>query len=182
MDDNNYKDSHDEEPKVSRRPPVAFFIWLIIFFAIGILFLYSHKRKSYEEWNQTRFTKELENGNIVSMQFTPETEDVYIVEGEYRLVTGSALHHSGTTSTRAKGPLAVVPEAFVEISREDAAELQVAEGDTLKVKGNGVELKLKVKVDLRMPKGLLFAPYHFADAGVNQLYKGETVIPVTVKK
>ncbi len=105
-----------------------------------------------------------------------------LVEGEYRLVTGSALHHSGTTSTHAKGPLAVVPEAFVELSRDDAATLGIKEGDLVKVKGNGVELKLKAKVDIRMPNGVLFAPYHFKESGVNRMYKGETVIPVTISK
>jgi predicted molibdopterin-dependent oxidoreductase YjgC len=105
-----------------------------------------------------------------------------LVEGEFRLVTGSALHHSGTTSTHARGPLAVVPEAFVEMSREDAAALGVKDDDLVKVAGNGVELKLKTKVDLRMPKGLLFVPYHFKESGVNRMYKGETAIPVTISK
>ncbi len=105
-----------------------------------------------------------------------------IVDGKYRLVTGSALHHSGTTSTHAKGPLAVVPEAFVEISRVDAASLGIKDGDLVKISGNGVELQLKAKVDVRMPEGLLFAPYHFQASGVNRMYKGEAVIPVTVSK
>jgi len=104
------------------------------------------------------------------------------VEGDFRLVTGSALYHSGTVSTRAKGPMAVLAEAYVELSREDAKMLKVADGDLLKVAGNGVELKLKAKVDNRLPKGVLFAPYHFAEAQVNRLYKGEAVIAVKVSK
>ena len=104
------------------------------------------------------------------------------VEGDYKLVTGSALYHSGTVSTKAKGPMAVLPEAYVELSREDAKELKVANGDMLKITGNGAELKLKVKVGNRLPKGLLFAPYHFAEAQVNRLYKGEAVIAVNVSK
>ncbi|HKL25778.1 MAG TPA: NADH-quinone oxidoreductase subunit NuoG [Desulfuromonadales bacterium] len=105
-----------------------------------------------------------------------------LVEGDYRLVTGSTLYHSGTTSTRAKGPLAVVPEAFVELGREDAGDLDIKDGDMVKISGNGVELKLKAKVDNRLPKGVLFAPYHFGESGVNRLYKGETAIPVSVSK
>ncbi len=103
-------------------------------------------------------------------------------EGDFKLVTGSALYHSGTVSTKAKGPMAVCPEPYVELCREDAAELKVADGDLVKVAGNGTELKLKVKVDNRLPKGVVFAPYHFADAQVNRLYKGEAVIPVKVTK
>jgi predicted molibdopterin-dependent oxidoreductase YjgC len=104
------------------------------------------------------------------------------VEGDFRLVTGSALYHSGTMSTKARGPMAVLAEPYVELSREDAKALSVVDGDLLKVAGNGVELKLKAKVGNRLPKGLLFAPYHFAEAQVNRLYKGEAVIPVKVSK
>ncbi len=102
--------------------------------------------------------------------------------GAFQLVTGSALYHSGTVSTRAKGPLAVVPEPYVELGREDAAALKVQDGDLLKVKGNGVELQLKAKVGNRLPKGVVFAPYHFASAGVNRLYQGEAAVSVDVTK
>jgi len=105
-----------------------------------------------------------------------------VVDGEFRLVTGSALYHSGTVSTRAKGPMAVLAEAYVELCREDAAQLQVADGDLVKVSGNGAELKLKVKVGNRLPKGVVFAPYHFAEAQVNRLYKGEAAVAVTLTK
>jgi len=104
------------------------------------------------------------------------------VEGAFKLVTGSALYHSGTVSTKAKGPTAVLEEAYVELSREDAKELAVVDGDLVKVAGNGTELKLKVKVGNRLPKGVLFAPYHFAEAQVNRLYKGEAVVSVKVSK
>jgi len=104
------------------------------------------------------------------------------VAGDFRLVTGSALYHSGTVSTKAKGPMAVLAEAYVELSRDDAKALQVVDGDLLKVTGNGVELKLKAKVGTRLPKGVVFAPYHFAEAQVNRLYKGEAVIAVKISK
>lgn len=103
-------------------------------------------------------------------------------DGDFKLVTGSALYHSGTISTRAKGPTAVLSEAYLELCREDAAELKVADGDLVKVSGNGTELKLKAKVGNRLPKGVVFAPYHFAEAQVNRLYKGEAVIPVKLTK
>jgi NADH-quinone oxidoreductase chain G len=104
------------------------------------------------------------------------------VEGDYRLVTGSALYHNGTVSTRSKGPMAVVSESYIELGREDAKVLGVADGDLLKVSGNGTELKLKAKVGNRLPQGLLFAPYHFAGAQVNRLCKGEPVVSVKVSK
>jgi len=104
------------------------------------------------------------------------------VEARFQLVTGSALYHSGTTSTRAKGPLSVIPEAYVEVGREDAAELQLKEGDLLTIKGNGAEVKLKAKIDNRLPKGVLFAPSHFAGTGLNRLYRGAAALAVEVSK
>ena len=43
-------------------------------------------------------------------------------------------------------------------------------------------MTLKAKVGNRLPKGVVFAPYHFAEAQVNRLYKGEAVIPVKLTK
>jgi len=101
---------------------------------------------------------------------------------KYQLITGSSLYHSGTTSVHAKGPTAVIPEAFVEVGREDASELKLAEGDLLTIKGNGAEVKLKVKLDNRLPKGVLFAPNHFVGTGLNRLYKGAAALAVEVSK
>lgn len=104
------------------------------------------------------------------------------LKATYQLVTGSALYHSGTVSTRAKGPLAVVPTAYVELGRADAAELKVNEGDVITLRADGAEIKLPVKIDIRMPKGVLFAPYHFSDAGINRLYRGAASTVVEISK
>ncbi len=104
------------------------------------------------------------------------------IAGDFVLLTGSALYHSGTMSTRATGPQAVVGEAYVEFSFEDAKELEIVDETVVSIKADGVELKLKAKVDKRLPKGVLFAPYHFADARLNSLYKGAAAIPVQVGK
>lgn len=99
-----------------------------------------------------------------------------------QLVTGSALYHSGTISTRAKGPLAVVDEAYVELNRADAATLEIEDGDKVTVKSGDVSLTLPAKVGIRLPEGLLFVPYHFSESGLNRLYKGEAAIGVEISK
>jgi len=104
------------------------------------------------------------------------------LEAQMQLVTGSALYHCGTLSTRAKGPLAVVSEPYVELNREDAAALKIVENDMVTVKGDGVVLSLKAKVDVRLPKGVVFVPYHFSGSMINKLYKGQASIPVEVIK
>lgn len=114
----------------------------------------------------------------------PETRKLVPVSGatettgRYQLLVGSTLHHSGTMSTRAKGPMAVVSEPYIEVGREDANELKLNEGDLLKLKAAGGEIKAKVKVDRRLPKGVLFAPYHFAELELNRIYLGQPAIAV----
>jgi len=109
-------------------------------------------------------------------------EGAKVVKGKFRMVTGSALYHSGTLSTHAKGPLAVIPEAYVEVAREDAKALKIAEGDLVTVKAANGEMKLKAKIGNRLPKGLVFVPYHFVNSGLNRIYRGEAVIPVELGK
>jgi len=104
------------------------------------------------------------------------------LDATLQLVTGSALYHSGSLSVHAKGPMAVVSEPYVELSREDAASLGVSDGDMVTVKGADATLKLKAKVGMRLPKGLVFAPSHFPQAEINRLYKGEASIAVEISK
>jgi len=114
----------------------------------------------------------------------PETRKLVSVvagkalDSKYQLLVGSALYHSGTVSTHAKGPSAVVSEPYIELGREDAAELSLAEGDMLKLRTAGGDIKAKVKVDRRLPKGVFFAPYHFAALELNKIYTGQPVIAV----
>ncbi|RMF48168.1 MAG: NADH-quinone oxidoreductase subunit G, partial [Deltaproteobacteria bacterium] len=93
-----------------------------------------------------------------------------------------ALYHSGSTSTHAAGPLAAVPNEYVELSRDDARELGVKDGDAVRIKANGVELNLRAKVDRRLPKGLLFAPNHFPGTGINRVFATETAVQAEVAK
>ncbi len=104
------------------------------------------------------------------------------IEGSYQLLVGSALYHSGTVSVHAQGPTAVVSEPYIEIGRDDAAELQLQDDDLLKLKAAAGEIKAKVKVDRRLPKGVFFAPYHFNELQLNRIYSGQPAIAVEPEK
>ncbi|MFO7812634.1 MAG: NADH-quinone oxidoreductase subunit NuoG [Pelovirga sp.] len=104
------------------------------------------------------------------------------LQAEYQLLVGSALYHSGSISTRSKGPMSVCPEPYFEFGRDDAATLNVETGDMIQLKAAGVTIQSKVKVDNRLPKGVIFAPYHFADLGLNKIYTGQSVIAVEPSK
>ena len=115
--------------------------------------------------------------------FVPAATPVPLSEtGELALVTGSALNHSGTLSVYGEGPMLVCPEAFLELNRDDAKALSVKDGELVLVKSSTGELRLKAKVGSRLPKGVVFAPYHFPDASINTVTAGNSVTWVTVGK
>ncbi|MBW6508177.1 MAG: molybdopterin-dependent oxidoreductase [Desulfuromonadales bacterium] len=104
------------------------------------------------------------------------------LQADYQLVVGSALYHSGSISTRSKGPMSVCPEPYIELGRDDAATFKIKTGDVIQLKAAGVTIQSKAKVDNRLPKGVIFAPYHFAALGLNKIYTGQSVIAVEPSK
>jgi predicted molibdopterin-dependent oxidoreductase YjgC len=102
--------------------------------------------------------------------------------GAMALVTGSALNHCGTLSLYGEGPMYVCPEGYLELNRGDAKKLGVEDGQSLTVKSSLGEVKLKAKVSMRLPEGVVFAPYHFSDMSINGITSGAAVTWVTISK
>jgi predicted molibdopterin-dependent oxidoreductase YjgC len=107
----------------------------------------------------------------------PSTES-----GKFALVGGSALYHNGTMSRFGEGPMHVCADPYVELGREDAKALAIADGDLVTVKAAGGELRLKAKVGLRLPQGVVFAPYHFGEQSLNTIATGSDVTWVSISK
>jgi predicted molibdopterin-dependent oxidoreductase YjgC len=76
----------------------------------------------------------------------------------------------------------VCPEQYIELGRKDAARIGVVEGDKVKVKSDSGELALPVKVGLRLPEGVVFAPYHFESNSINSITSNAPVTYVSVTK
>ena len=76
----------------------------------------------------------------------------------------------------------VCPEGYLELSRVDAAKLKIEENDLLNVASETGSTKLKARITPRMPEGVLFSPYHFGAAEINQVWSGAPVTWVTVTK
>lgn len=116
-------------------------------------------------------------------RFVPAKAELSVAEsGKMALVVGSSLYHCGTLSLYGEGPMYVCPEGYVELNRDDAQNLGVAEDDSLTVKSATGEVKLKAKVGSRLPQGVVFAPYHFAEQSVNALTDGAAVTWVSISK
>jgi formate dehydrogenase major subunit len=109
-------------------------------------------------------------GTFVGVEYKPPAE-VPDQDYPFILTTGQILFHfhSGTMTRRSPTLNAEVPTGYVEINTEDAAELHVANGDTVKVRTRRGEIETVANVTQDILKGVLFAPFHFKEAAANIL-------------
>lgn len=91
-------------------------------------------------------------------------------EFPYILTTGRVLEHwHGGTMTRHSKLDDLFPEALVEINPGDAALMSIADGDTVRVASRRGEITLRANVTEKTSAGVVFIPFHFAEAAANLL-------------
>jgi formate dehydrogenase alpha subunit len=109
-------------------------------------------------------------GRFVPAGYRPPAE---LPDDDYPLLltTGRVLfhYHTGTMTRRSPTLTEQVNEAFVEIHPHDAARLQVAPGDRVRVRSRRGEVELAARVTETVPPGVVFIPFHFAEAPANAL-------------
>ena len=115
-----------------------------------------------------RFTRGL--GRFVAVEHVPPDE---LPDGDYPLMltTGRVLYHwhGGEMTQRARGLVAVYPEALVESHPEDARRLDVSDGELIRVASRRGEIVAKAQVTDRVAPGLVFATFHFPESAANFL-------------
>ncbi len=108
-------------------------------------------------------------GQLVPLTYTPSAElpdDSY----PFILSTGRVLYHwHGGTMTRRSKLDDIYPEPTVEIHPLDASSLGIQAGEWIKVRSRRGEIQVKTLVTERSPKGMVFIPFHFAEAAANEL-------------
>jgi predicted molibdopterin-dependent oxidoreductase YjgC len=108
-------------------------------------------------------------GVLTPLAYTPGAEEPD-EEYPYILSTGRVLYHwHGGTMTRRSKLDDIYPEPTVEIHPDDAMTLGIQSGDWVKVRSRRGEIKVLTIVSERSPKGLVFIPFHFAEAAANEL-------------
>lgn len=92
-------------------------------------------------------------------------------EYPFTLTTGRSVfhYHTGTVTRNAPTLESELHEAYLEVNPEDAAALSVTSDDLVKVASRRGEIKLKVRTTDRVGKGVVFMPFHFAEAAANAL-------------
>lgn len=116
-------------------------------------------------------------------RFTPLTfrEPIENPDEEYPFVlnTGRVLQHwhGGTLSRRSEGLAWVVPEGEIQINEEDGVKLGIKTGEMIRVVSRRGEATGKARLTRKLPRGMVFMNFHFAEVPTNAL-TGAGVDPV----
>ena len=77
--------------------------------------------------------------------------------------------HTRTMSGKADGLNEIAPMAVSHINEEDAASLKIKDSDMVVLRTRRGSIKTKAMVDSKIKKGIVFVPFHYADAPANRL-------------
>ncbi|MBI4720003.1 MAG: hypothetical protein HY770_01975 [Chitinivibrionia bacterium] len=87
------------------------------------------------------------------------------------MTTGRLLEHfhSGTMTRNSRILDEMVPEGFVEMHPDDAANYDIADGEIISVSTRRGSIRIKAKVAKRSKRNVVFIPFHFYEACANRL-------------
>jgi formate dehydrogenase alpha subunit len=108
-------------------------------------------------------------GKFHPLEYEPSAE-MPDEEYPYILTTGRVLEHwHGGTMTRHSWLNDLYPEAMVEMNPADAARLGLKFGDPVRVTSRRGTIVLRARVTEKAIYGVVFIPFHFAEAAANLL-------------
>ncbi len=108
-------------------------------------------------------------GKFHPLEYNPSAE---MPDEEYPLIltTGRVLEHwHGGTLTRHSWLDDLYPEALIEINPADAARLGIEDASAVRVTSRRGSIVLRAKVTQKTTPGVVFIPFHFAEAAANLL-------------
>ena len=118
--------------------------------------------------HKDKFSRGLGKFNAITYKEPAETTDQ-----DYPLIltTGRIMFHfhTGTLSRRADKLNNEVPEAYIEIHPEDAREIFWGKESRVRVSSRRGEIELIARITDRIKPGVVFIPFHFAEAAANAL-------------
>jgi len=108
-------------------------------------------------------------GKFHALEYTPNAE-MPDEEYPFYLSTGRVLEHwHGGSLTRHASLNEVYPEALMEINPADATRLGIPDGGPARVTSRRGSLVLRAHVTPKANPGVVFIPFHFAEAAANLL-------------
>jgi len=118
--------------------------------------------------HQQQFSRGKGKFNAVAYREPAELPDK---DYPYLLTTGRVISqwHTGSMTRRSPALESEFPEAFVEINPEDARELGIGDTEQVEVSSRRGKIQLKALVTDRIKQGIVFIPFHYAEAAANML-------------
>ncbi len=118
--------------------------------------------------HKDRFTRGL--GLFTAVEYTPPAEGTDV---EYPLIltTGRLLDHfhTGTMSRNSRILDENVPEGYIEVSPNDARNLNIEDGEVVSVSSRRGSIRIKARVTEKTKPNVVFVPFHFFEACANVL-------------
>lgn len=121
-----------------------------------------------------KFNTQSGKASLIPVAYTEQTEKTS-KDYPFMLNTGRILYqyHSSTMSRRSKSLNDYANEAYVLMNMVDAANFGLRTGDRVKVSNERGELETVLRESDEVAIGELFMPWHFSEALVNKLTRGE---------
>ena len=120
--------------------------------------------------HKEKFSRDGGQGKLFAIPYRPPVE---LPDANYpfTLTTGRVgFHwHTGTMTRKDWALNREIPEGFVEINPQDAAKVGIRNKATVKVSSRRGDISLQAKVVDTIQEGLVFIPFHFAEAAANKL-------------
>jgi len=109
-------------------------------------------------------------GAFVPAEYQPPAEETD-EEYPFLLTTGRmAFHwHTGTMTRRTEKLHQEVPEGYAEINPADAERLGIGKSGWVRLSSRRGQIEVRAWITRRVPEGVVFAPFHFAEAAANAL-------------
>ncbi|MGB9857524.1 MAG: molybdopterin oxidoreductase family protein, partial [Dictyoglomaceae bacterium] len=92
-------------------------------------------------------------------------------EYPFLLTTGRILfhYHTGTLSRKVRALNEFVSSGYVEMNPKDVEKLGLKDGEKVKLISRRGSIEIHIKESERVVEGILFIPFHFAEAPANML-------------
>ncbi len=109
-------------------------------------------------------------GAFTAIDYKPPAEQV---DADYPMLLSTGrvfMHYHSGSMTRVSPSLEhELPENYVEISPVDAKTMAIKDGERVKVSSRRGEIQIKARISRKVNRGVVFIPFHFAEAAANVL-------------
>ena len=109
-------------------------------------------------------------GKFFAIEFK-EPAELPDADYPFILTTGRTIfhYHTGTMTRKTEALNREVPTGYIEINSKDAEKLNITEGEKVSVKSRRGKIEVKVLKTGKVPEGVVFIPFHFAESPANML-------------